>query len=62
MNCNIQTAKVDSGATAKSNVEGKKAKLAYQSPKVVVLGSAVDLVQGAGNASFADGRFYYVRR
>jgi hypothetical protein len=31
----------------------------YQAPRVVVLGSAVELVRGAGRTSFQDGRRYF---
>jgi hypothetical protein len=33
----------------------------YRAPQVVVLGSAVELVQGAGFTSFQDGRRFYRR-
>jgi hypothetical protein len=37
------------------------ARAGYRAPQVIALGSAVELVQGAGYTSFQDGRRFYRR-
>jgi hypothetical protein len=39
----------------------KEIKMAYKAPKLVKLGSSVELVQGNGNSVYQDGRGYYYR-
>ena len=53
--------KIQIEKVAKESLKTAKVLTSYQAPKLVVLGSSVELVQGNGNSVYQDGRGYYVR-
>jgi hypothetical protein len=57
------TFQVEKVASPKTTTQANTAKIrkGYQAPKLVVLGSSVELVQGNGNSVYQDGRGYYYR-
>jgi hypothetical protein len=57
----IQVEKVN-GAKMISELKGSKVRKPYQSPKLVVVGSSIELVQGGGNTAYQDGRGYLYTR
>ena len=48
-------------ASKEAAARTEKARPAYRAPQLIVLGSAIELVQGGGNAVNQDGRGYFYR-
>jgi hypothetical protein len=47
------------GLTPEQVQKGEKRVRAYEAPKLLVVGKAVELVQGRSGGRFQDGRYYY---